>query len=160
MQASLVTVRLGCTNVPMRYTVYGMMLLKMDWWQSEACRAKWIIKIIDKKCCISLVYLHIETWCTVHTTLNSTSRLWLVFKLKWDNWKRKCTKWKNNWHFRGHRLVLGVTGHCEPPNLLRASQGSSRQKWNHEFPGSLRSSIFPCKNFPKHNFSCTISRST
>ena len=22
------------------------------------------------KCCISLVYLHIETWCTVHTTLN------------------------------------------------------------------------------------------
>ena len=52
----------ACTNIPMRYTVYGMMLLMMDWWQSETCRANWwIIKIIHEKCCISLIYLQIHS---------------------------------------------------------------------------------------------------
>ena len=33
------TARLACTNVPMLYTFYEMMLVMMDWWQSETCRA-------------------------------------------------------------------------------------------------------------------------
>ena len=50
------------------------MLLTMDRWLSETCRAKhWKIKIICKNMCISLVYLHIAIRCPVHTTSKTHS---------------------------------------------------------------------------------------
>ena len=44
------------------------------WWTGDSPKHvqpnNELINIIYKKCFISLVCLHIETWCTIHTTLN------------------------------------------------------------------------------------------
>ena len=65
-----------------------------------------MIKIIRKNSCISLVYLHTETWCTVHTTLNPLSHQCQVGESTvLDKWKMSKTLMTEqprhsnaNWH--------------------------------------------------------------
>ena len=40
------------------------------------CITHWYVRAGESSCCISLVYQHIETWCTVHITLHLF--LWLT----------------------------------------------------------------------------------